>query len=222
MNTGCYILRYAHKRNGSVDRFLAAFEQEAEAVELNTKSQSKSPLWFSMRTGRITASHFKAASRTSPVSPSISLIMSICHPEISRFKTAAMCLGCEHKQGQVCKCASMSHHNFKVEESGLFISTEYPFVGAFPDGLVTCACCSDGVREIKLCSLTLILCIHTYSNHMTIYPMCSAILSQRRYHWKGCWRHQLLLSKKRWRVLSETWLLLSGLYDNILLMNTQN
>ena len=78
-------------------------QQEAEAVELNTKSQSKSPLWFSMRTGRITGSHFKAASCTSPVSPSISLIMSICHPEISRFKTAATCLGCEHKQGQVCK-----------------------------------------------------------------------------------------------------------------------
>ena len=70
--------------------------------------------------------------------------------------------------------SSVGHHNFKVEESGLFISTEYPFVGASPDGLVTCACCSDGVCEIKVCSLTLILCIHTYSNHMTIYPMCSA------------------------------------------------
>ena len=64
-------------------------QQQAKAVELNTKSQSKSPLWSSMRTGRITASRFKAVSHTSPASPSISLIMSICHPEISRFKTAA-------------------------------------------------------------------------------------------------------------------------------------
>ena len=45
----------------------------------------------------------------------------------------------------------MNHHNFKVEESGLFLSTEYPFVGASPDGLVKCACCNDGICEIKVC-----------------------------------------------------------------------
>ena len=129
-------------------------QQQAKAVELNTKSQSKSPLWSSMRTGRITASRFKAVSHTSPASPSISLIMSICHPEISRFKTAATCWGCEHEQvarDKYVSLLSMSHHNFKVEESGLFLSTEYPFVGASPDGLVTCACCNDGICEIKVC-----------------------------------------------------------------------
>ena len=85
---------------------ISVSQQQAEAVELNTKSQSKSPLWFSMRTGRITASCLKAASHTRPVSPSIGL-MSICHPEI-----------------------------------------KYHFVGASPDGLVTCACCDDGICEI--------------------------------------------------------------------------
>ena len=145
-------------------RDVSVSQQQAKAVELNTKSKSKSPLWFNMRTGRITASRFKAASHTSPVPPSISLIMSICHPEISRFKAAAKCWGCEHEQVARDKYASLlsvSHHNFKVEESGLFISTEYPFVGASPDGLVTCACCSDGICETKVCSLTLILCMHT-------------------------------------------------------------
>ena len=39
-------------------------QQQAKAVELNTKSQSMWPLWFDIRTGRITASHFKAASHT--------------------------------------------------------------------------------------------------------------------------------------------------------------
>ena len=46
---------------------------------------------------------------------------------------------------------SVAHKNFEVEESGLFISTDYPFIGASPDGLVTCDCCSDGVCEIKVC-----------------------------------------------------------------------
>ena len=77
---------------------ISVSQEQAKAVEFNTKSQSKSPLWFSMRTGRITASRFKVASCTNPSSPSISLIMAICHPEISRFKTAATHWGCEHEQ----------------------------------------------------------------------------------------------------------------------------
>ena len=59
---------------------------EADAVESAIKSQTQSQLWFTMRTGRITASHVKAAGRTDQASPSISLFMSVCHPEMSRFK----------------------------------------------------------------------------------------------------------------------------------------
>jgi len=63
-------------------------QEQADAVEASTKSQSKSPLWFNMRSGRITASRFKAVSCTSTASPSISLIMSICHPEMNKFMHA--------------------------------------------------------------------------------------------------------------------------------------
>ena len=67
----------------------------------------------------------------------------------------AACWGCEHKEvagDNSASLLSVSHHNFEVEESGLFISTEYPFVGASPGTLVTCACCSDGICEIKVYS----------------------------------------------------------------------
>ena len=37
-----------------------------------------------------------------------------------------------------------------VVECGLFICVEFLFVGASPDGLVTCTCCSDGICEIKV------------------------------------------------------------------------
>ena len=135
---------------------ISVSQQQAKEVEVHTKSQSKSHQWFSMRTGIITASRFKAASRTDPASPSVILIMSICHPELYRFKTAATCWGCVHEKTARDKYAStisVAHKNFKVEESGLFISTDYPFIGASPDGLVTCDCCSDGVCEIKVCHL---------------------------------------------------------------------
>lgn len=121
-------------------------EEQAKLVESNTRLQAKSALWFRMRSGRITASHFKSASHTSSASPLISLIMSICHPEISRFLTAATHWGCDHEQ--VARKDYITMHSMKpeylcVEECGLFISTEHSFIAASPDGLVTCACCGD-------------------------------------------------------------------------------
>ncbi len=51
--------------------------QQAEVVERETLSQSKSPLWYRMRSGRIRASLLKRACHTDTASPSISLIMTI-------------------------------------------------------------------------------------------------------------------------------------------------
>ena len=55
---------------------------QIEAVESKTRLQSKSSLWFRMRCGRITASKFRAVCHTDESSPSVSLIMSICHPNL--------------------------------------------------------------------------------------------------------------------------------------------
>lgn len=41
------------------------------------------------------------------------------------------------------------HDNFKLNDSGLHIHPEYPYLGATPDGLVECDCCGKGVVEIK-------------------------------------------------------------------------
>ncbi len=71
---------------------------QVQAVESKTKLQAKTPLWFRMRTGRVTASLFKRVSCTDPASPSISLLMLICHPELNRFKTAVTSWGCEHEK----------------------------------------------------------------------------------------------------------------------------
>ncbi len=128
-------------------------DAEAEAVELNTKEQAKSSLWISMRAGRVTASHFKAACHTNLASPSVSLISNICYPELHRFRTPATTWGCKHEEStrdKYLQLALHSHTNVKVEDSGLFLSVEYPFIGASPDGLVTCDCCGDGILEIKV------------------------------------------------------------------------
>lgn len=72
--------------------------EQRKAVEIKTRDQSNSRLWFSMRTGRVTASKFKSACHTDPASPSLSLVMGICHPEAYRFQTAATSWGCRHEK----------------------------------------------------------------------------------------------------------------------------
>ena len=48
------------------------------------------------------------------------------------------------------------HNNFSVHSTGLLVSTKYPFLGATPDGTISCSCCGTGLLEIK--------CPYTYRN----------------------------------------------------------
>ena len=127
--------------------------QQKKIVEEKTRDQANSRLWFRMRSGRITASKFKSACRTNPALPSRSLIMSICHPELARFSTEAISWGCQHERtAKHCYSSfqNQKHKNFIISDSGLFISTDFPYLGASPDGLVECECCGAGACEIKV------------------------------------------------------------------------
>ena len=104
---------------------------QGRAAEAGTRNQANSRLWFRMRCGRITASKFKSACHTDPASPSVSLIMAICYPEACRFSTSATRWGCQHEKVALERYTSQSQHkNLKVPKCGLFISVEYPFIGA--------------------------------------------------------------------------------------------
>lgn len=92
-----------------------------------------------MRTGSITASRFKAACYTDPACPSHSLIMSICHPELSRFSTDAMQWGCNHEQ--TAKISYMELQvihlsNFNITNSGLHVHSKRGFLGTSHDEMV--------------------------------------------------------------------------------------
>ena len=142
-------------------------KQQQELVEEKTKDQANSRLWFRMRTGRITASQFKNACRTDPAFPSHSLIMSICYPELTRFSTEATRWGCQHEWTARETYGSFQkgrHKNFEITDSGFFISTQYPYLGASPDGIVNCEYCGAGACEIKL-----IIFFKTYIMYNKIY-----------------------------------------------------
>lgn len=71
--------------------------EQATAVEMQTRDQANSRVWFRMRAGRITVSKFKSACHTDQANPSKSLIMSICYPEALRFSAIATGWGCRHE-----------------------------------------------------------------------------------------------------------------------------
>lgn len=126
-------------------------DEQRKTVELNTRDQSKGKLWFRMRAGRITASKVKAVCHTDPSSPSLSLVMSICHPDTVRFKTAATLWGCQHEKDALKQYETTSrHHGLTLSPAGFFISGDHPYFGASPDSMVSCFCCGPGICEVKV------------------------------------------------------------------------
>ena len=127
--------------------------EQASCVEEKTRSQVLSKLWFQQRAGRVTASKLKQATRTNLMRLSISLIKSICYPESHGFRgNKATMWGCEHEQeARQCYMETMTpkHTDLAVSTCGLFIDPSHPFLGASPDGLMSCTCCGVGILEIK-------------------------------------------------------------------------
>ena len=131
---------------------LSVTPEEVQLVERLTRAQSNASSWFDYRGGRVTASRFKQAARTSPSNPSVSLIKAICYPEAFKFTSQATRWGCKHEdtaRKEYISRQKAKHYNLEVKESGLFLSCKYPHIGASPDGLVTCKCCGKGLLEVK-------------------------------------------------------------------------
>ena len=75
---------------------ISCTEQQVINVELLTKSQKSCPLWFKMRSGRITASNFHQACHTDVNNPSTSFIKRICYG--SQFYSKATNWGCKKEK----------------------------------------------------------------------------------------------------------------------------
>ncbi len=65
--------------------------QNVIAVEIETRSQSKSNLWFTYRAGRITASRMKSVCCSNTAKPPQSLIKIISYPEAYKFSSKSTC-----------------------------------------------------------------------------------------------------------------------------------
>ena len=127
-------------------------DEMAVCVEKETRLQSDSNLWFRYCAGRVTASRMKAVCRTDPTNPSQSLVKTICYPQSFRFTSKQTAWGCKHEKAayhQYAMATREKHVDFDVKDCGLVINPKWPFIGASPDGVVSCQCCGKGSLEIK-------------------------------------------------------------------------
>lgn len=141
-------------RNESVTVFenLKISESDAYSIERLTTKQSNSDLWYEQRAGRITASNMRSALHTSIKDPSLSLIKKICYPKDSNFFSDYTEHGKKYEKtarNHYIKKVTNEHDQFFFQEAGFLIDHVHPFIGASPDGMISCKCHGMGLLEIK-------------------------------------------------------------------------
>ena len=127
-------------------------KEEAAFLEKSTKQQSNSSLWYDHRKGRITASVFGRVARCAERTYPTSLIKNIMQYTSISPSIPALNWGRKNEhRARVAYINTMKnqHRNFSVAKSGLCLHSEYPHLGATPDGFVSCDCCREGLVEIK-------------------------------------------------------------------------
>ncbi|XP_067207257.1 uncharacterized protein [Linepithema humile] len=112
-----------------------------QEIELQTRDQSKSDLWHSLRCQMLTASNFGTVCRMRPTTSCAATVKSILYPP--HIDTSAMQYGRDMEE--VARIELAAKLKKKINPCGLFVDNEYPYLGASPDGLID----EDGLVEIK-------------------------------------------------------------------------
>ena len=116
-----------------------------------TATQSLNEKWMLHRAGRITASNCKNAFSMDVSHPSISTINAIMQYKM-HTDTPATLYGKQMEDTARKSYFENQKHNhidFNMKNTGLNININFPFLGASPDGFISCSCHGKGVLEIK-------------------------------------------------------------------------
>ena len=132
-------------------------EDQVKCLQDATAQQSDCNDWTLQRRGRITASNFYRVFtkvktlEKDPETDCSSLIKTLLGeskiPETKSLKHGrSMEPRAKRKYFHEVK---RKHKNLNLEETGLVLLKDFPYIGASPDGLISCLCCGRGVLEIK-------------------------------------------------------------------------
>ncbi|XP_077544747.1 uncharacterized protein LOC144157904 [Haemaphysalis longicornis] len=129
---------------------------DIQAIECITTGQSENKCWFEHRIGMITASvahnvYTRVHTVRTKMGPhDLRALLKLVMRE-SKVTTADMRRGV--KLEPAAKSAYLSqnkkHNHLKIHGRGLCVLQQRPFLGASPDGVVSCACCPARLIEVK-------------------------------------------------------------------------
>ena len=133
-----------HSRQELVEK-VATFKEslrvssdKVREIERNTREQHLSPLWYSARRFRLTASTFGRILHFQHSTPPDSLVRSLLQQK--NFSTTALEWGKRHESTALSEYTKHHHSlgncNIVVCKAGFVICEEHPFLGASPDGYV--------------------------------------------------------------------------------------
>jgi len=133
-----------------VKKKLAVTPELQKLVEQKTKQQNKCPLWYQLRSYRLTSSFGRIAKRKNKFE---SLATQLTHEkQFSHTSVPSLRWGVEHEDEARCQYEQelhKSHPTLKVVCSGLWIDIERSWLASSPDGLVYDQDELLGVLEIK-------------------------------------------------------------------------
>lgn len=123
-------------------------------IERNTRGQSDNPQWLNNRKGMLTASKFYRVSHMKPSTNPDRFVTSLLLGDSSYGENIPAPLKWGQQNEVIARKLFMkehkkNHQHVEFEDQGLVISDNHVFLGASPDGLVSCKQCGKFLLEIK-------------------------------------------------------------------------
>ena len=139
------------KPSDSFERYLKEeLKDNIRNVESLTSGQAESEEWFEQRKGRITSSLAHKVAHCTAVDCDNYVTAQIMQPANIQSIYTNYGISNEAVAKQLYKDSyTKQHTQASFKESGLILDSDYPFLGASPDLIVHCKCCSEGLAEIK-------------------------------------------------------------------------
>ena len=180
-----------------INKFLEAIPlnaTEVSQIERETKGQSDSFSWIRHRKWRITASNFKdvctkvdsLAKARGPVKPPTTPLVPklvLWWQDIDHIPSVWWG---KEKENEACNefyAGPLSkHQNCKLTESGLCVLKDKPYIGASPDGIMTCSYCGTTALEIKCPYSIWDLCVSEAWEQTDFLEQRDGVIQLKRSH----------------------------------------
>ena len=122
-----------------------------------TEKQRLADQWFAYRQARITASNVnecvkKVNANGEITGSSVSLVSKICNYTTVPDNVKSIRWGRQQEPyaiKQYSQIQQKKHDEFVIQNTGLHISKQHPWLAGTPDSLISCKCCGNGCLEVK-------------------------------------------------------------------------